>query len=349
MRRRDPQSLTASAWPELSRGRFGRGTCDCCFHIIPVRRRTGKATSAQQRCTARNAGAGRHRSSRGHETSGKPVQEAHARCPPTPRPACPSSQAWQFLAFRRVCLRMVSGCAQARARTASHATRRRLTPVRVLRPAGARRCALQQQVWVAQPLWRFMARCSRAWRRCRSRSGQGLGVAVSSHAQWCAAAARSRVVPRGADVVAWLLCQGGGEQGSEMGDFGARDATQQEVEFNFQDRVRARDQPPCVAWLGGSWIAATAPGSLQQRHGAHPHDPVQGSGPDLTRGQNVRSPFAAPICTLLTFYLCSSVARRSRQARSRFCIKTRSCFASRCAPSASQRSAQRLTKPCTGA
>ena len=29
-----------------------------------------------------------------------------------------------------------------------------------------------------------------------------------------------------------------------MGDFGARDATQQEVEFNFQDRVRAKPTDP---------------------------------------------------------------------------------------------------------
>ena len=39
-----------------------------------------------------------------------------------------------------------------------------------------------------------------------------------------------------------------------MGDFGARDATQQEVEFNFQDRVRARPTDPRFL-AGGSRIA----------------------------------------------------------------------------------------------
>ena len=188
----------------------------------------------------------------------------------------------------------MSGCAQARASTAAHATRRCLTPIRALPPAGARRCALQQQVWVARPPWHFMraahacgagaapeAGRGSVWRCRHTRNGaQPWRAAASCHAValmlwlgWFSRAVASR-------AARWAIS--------------AR-ATPHSKRWSLTSRTGcAHDQPPHVLLAGGSRIAATAPGALQQRHGAHPHDPVQGSGPDLTCGQNVRTRLPRP-------------------------------------------------------
>ena len=199
----------------------------------------------------------------------------------------------------------VPGVVRLRTGTHTHSaarTRRRLTPARVLLPAGDWRSALQQQVrrhvrlhftgsahvLVQVPLQkRAGARCGGVTTRAmvRSRCGQPRRLCLV--------------------LMLWLGFSAG-----------RRRAGQRDGRFRRSRRHTARgrvqlpgpgacetNRPAFSA--GGSWIAA-APGALQQRHGAHPHDPGQGSGPDRTRWQNVRVPFTAPGFTSLTL-----VGRRS--------------------------------------